>query len=280
LHNDTSDQGLSEWVGRAEVSARIAEATRLYVRYRFTRAMESQYQAGDQNRAGAGLRYRFDERLLIDQEFSVDINESGKNGSSTRVQFEPRDSWRFVAAYTSFAEAIPLRARSADIDARQWTAEAAYEGRDYRWEGLASINIYDFTDTNERTAFYASAGYAYEMRARREQRLFLEYSLSRNTFDGAAYFNPAHENSVGFMHRTDFVYDSRYRRHVDHLWLSVNAYSQDGFGTHGRWSVRYVQDYDFDESRTLAVGAGVARNVYDGKYETETRLYLNYRHRF
>jgi hypothetical protein len=227
-----------------------------------------------------GLRYRFDERLHLDQEFSADLGEPGQGGATTRVLFEPRDAWRFLAAYASFSETIPLRARAAGIDARQWTAEAAYERRDYRWESLASMNYFDFSDSNQRTAFYVTAGYAYEMRAHREQRLFLEWSQSRNTFDSAVYFNPARDNSLGLTHRTDFVYDSRYRRHVDHLWLSVNAYSQEGFGTHGRWAVRYEQDYEFDESRALAAGAGVARNVYDGKYETEARFYLNYHQRF
>jgi len=280
LHNDTSDQGLTEWIGRAEGSARIADATRLYVRHRFTRSTESQYQAGDLDRVGVGVRYRFDERLFLDQELSADFNEPGQGGSSTRVQFQPRDAWRFLAAYTSFAEAIPLRAHAAGIDAIQWTAEAAYERRDYRLEALVSMNYFDFTDSNQRTALYATAGYAYEMRARREQRLFLEWSQSRNSFDIAVYFNPSRDNSLGLMHRTDFVYESRYRRHVDHLWLSVNAYSQDGFGTHGRWAVRYEQDYDFDKSRALVAGAGVARNIYDGKYETEARFYFSYSQRF
>jgi hypothetical protein len=39
-------------------------------------------------------------------------------------------------------------------------------------------------------------------------------------------------------------------------------------------------DYDFNESRAFAVGGGVARNVYDGKYETEASLYLAYQQRF
>ena len=194
--------------------------------------------------------------------------------------YEPRDAWRLTAAYASFAETIPLRARAAGIDATQWSATAAYERRDYRWEGLAGIDYFDYSDTNQRTEVYASAGYAYEMRARREQRLFLDWSQSRNTLDGAVYFNPSRDSSLGLTHRTDFVHDSRYRRHVDHLWLSVNAYAQQGFGTHGRWAVRYEQDYDFDESRAFAVGAGVARNVYDGKYETEALLYLAYQQRF
>lgn len=280
LHNDTSDRGLTEWIGRVEGSVRIVEATRLYTRYHFTRSTEAQYQAGDLDRVGVGLRYRFDERLLLDQEFSADIYASGQGGASTRVVYEPRDAWRFTVAYTSFAETISLRARAAGIEASQTTAEAAYERRDYRWEGLASINYFDFTDSNQRTAIYTAAGYAYEMRARREQRLFLEWSQSRNTLDGVAYFNPSYDNSLGFMHRTDFVFDSRYWRHVNHLWLIVNAYRQEGFGTHGRWAVRYEQNYDFDEARALAVGAGVARNVYDGKYETEAHAYLNYHQRF
>lgn len=280
LYNDTSDQGLAEWIGRVDGSTRIAESTRLYARYRFTRSTETQYQNGDLDRVGVGLRYRFDEQFLVVQEFSADVLESGQGGSTTRVVYEPRDAWRFTAAYASFAETIPLRARAAGIDARQWSAGAAYESRDYRWEGLAGIDYYDYSDTNQRTEVYASAGYAYEMRARREQRLFLDWSQSRNSLDGAVYFNPSRDSSLGLTHRTDFVHDSRYRRHVDHLWLSVNAYSQEGFGTHGRWAVRYEQDYEFDESRTLAAGAGVARNVYDGKYETEARFYLNYHRRF
>ncbi|MBS1245966.1 MAG: hypothetical protein H6R47_165 [Proteobacteria bacterium] len=280
LGNDTSDQGLAEWIGRIEGSARIAEATRLYARYRFTRSTESQYRSGDLDRVGVGMRFRYNDQLLFDQEFSADVSASGQGGSTTRVVYDPRDTWRFTTAYASFAEAIPLRARAAGIEASQWSADAAYERRDYRWEGFASVNYFDYSDTNQRTNMYANVGYAYEMRARREQRLFFEWSLSHNSLDEAVYFNPSHDNSLGLLHRTDFVYDSRYRRHVDHLWVSINAYSQEGFGTHGRWAVVYEQDYDFDESRAFAVGAGVARNVYDGKYETEGRLYLTYYQRF
>jgi biofilm PGA synthesis protein PgaA len=280
FHNDSSDQGLTEWIGRVEGSARIAEDTRLYARYRLTRSTESQYQDGNLDRVGVGLRYRFDEQFLVDQEFSADVSEPGRGGSTTRVVYQPRDAWRFAAAYASFAEEIPLRARAAGIEARQWSADAVYESRDYRWEGLAGIDYFDFSDTNQRTGMYASAGYAYELRAFREQRLYLEWSHSSNSLDGAVYFNPSHDSSLGLVHRTDFVYDSQYRRHVDHLWVGVNAYSQEGFGTHGRWMLRYGQDYDFDESRALTVGAGVARNVYDGKYETESRFYLTYQQRF
>lgn len=275
-----TDRGLPEWIGLLEGSARIAERTRLYTRYRFTRAVDQDYRDGNLDRIGAGVRYRIDERLLVDQELSADLFEPGQIGGTTRLIYEPRDSWRFALMYATFAEAIPLQARAAGIDARQAGGEAAYEARDYRWDGLASVNYYDFSDGNRRTAIYARAGYAYEMRVAREQRLYLEGYHSNNSLDGAVYFNPVRDYALGLLHRTDFIFDTRFRRHVDHLWLSVGAYAQEDYPTLGRWALRYEQDYDFDERRALVTGAGVARNVYDGKYETEWRLYVYYQQRF
>jgi len=64
------------------------------------------------------------------------------------------------------------------------------------------------------------------------------------------------------------------------LWVGASLYGQQDYPNRGRWSLRYEQDYDFDDSRALVAGAGVARNVYDGKYETEWRVYLYYQQRF
>lgn len=259
---------------------RVAEQTRLYARYRFTRSTESLYQDGDLDRAGVGVRYRFNERWLLDQELSADLGEIGQGGATTQLVYTPRDAWRFAALYASFAEDLPLRARAAGIEGRQWGGEAAWERRDYRQEWLASINAWDFSDGNQRTAFHTAFGHAWEMRARREQRIYLEWSMARNTLDDAVYFNPAHDSALGVTHRTDFVYDTRFRRHVDHLYLSADLYSQSGYGTHPRWSLHYEQDYDFDNARAFVAGAGVARSVYDGKAETEWRLRLYYQQRF
>jgi biofilm PGA synthesis protein PgaA len=280
VHNDTSDQGLTEWVGRLEGSARIADGARLYARYRITRTTESTYRNGDLDRVGVGVRYRFDERLLLDQEVSSDLYSSGRGGASTRLVFEPRDAWRFLTLYNTYAEDIPLRARAIGIDARQWGIETSWEQRDYRVNWAASYNVYDFSDTNRRVAFYTAAGYAWEMHAQREQRLFIDWYHSSNSLDNAAYFNPSRDYSLGLTNRTDIVFDTRFQRHVDHFFLSAGLYEQEGFGTHPRWSVRYEQDYDLDASHALVIGTGLARNVYDGNYETDWRFYLRYNQRF
>jgi hypothetical protein len=275
-----SERNLAEWLAFLEGSAKIAEQTRLYARYSGSRTRDPAYRAGDFDRVGIGLRYRIDERLLLDQEVSSDANPRGRTGATTRLTHEPRDAWRLALAYASFSESVPLRARAAAIDARQWAGEVAYEAPDYRWEGLASINRYDFSDSNQRTAIYARLGYAYELRARREQRVYLEGYQSHNTLSDTAYFNPPRDHSIGLLHRTDFIYESRFRRHVDHLWLGASGYSQQGYGTYGRWMLGYEQDYDFDEAQALAAGITAARNVYDGRPETDWHLYLLYRRRY
>jgi hypothetical protein len=280
LYNDNSDQGLGEWYLRGVVSTQIYQSTRLYASYLNVRSSESQYQDGNLHRVGMGVRYRFNEQWVLDEELSTDLYKSGQGGSTTLVTYQPRDAWRLSAAYASFSTETPLRARAAGISADQWSGDVSYEARDYRLSWAASINYYDFSDTNERHAFYTAAGYAYEMRAERELRLFLEWYQSSNTLENAVYFNPSQDYSLGVTHRTDFVFSTKYRRHVDHLFLNANLYQQAGYGTHPRYGVRYEQDYDFDTRHSLVAGAGVARNIYDGVYEIDWRLYMYYHQRF
>jgi hypothetical protein len=280
IHNDSSDQGLTEWLGRLEGSTRVAKATRVYARYSLARSTESLYQSGDYDRVGVGIRYRFDERFLLDQEFAGDLYESGQGGATTQLTYQPRDALQMAAFYTSYSEDIPLRARASGVTARQWGGDVAYEARDYRVSGRAAFDGYNFSDGNRRQSLYATAGYAYKIRAEREQRVFVEWYQSANSLEGAPYFNPRRDYSLGLTHRTDFVFDSRFKRHVDHLYLNVNLYDQLGYGTHPRASVRYEQDYDFDAMHALTVGAGLARNIYDGVYETDWQFNLHYHQKF
>jgi biofilm PGA synthesis protein PgaA len=278
---DSSDQGLREWQSRTEFSVHVAPRTRLYARYLATRSDDSQFRTGDLNRAGLGIRYWFNEQWLVDQEISADTRHSGSNGSATTIVYEPRDAWKYVAAYTNNAENdLPLRARANGVEASHWQTSAEYNSRDYVWYWYATANDYDFSDSNRRKSLFTTAGYAYEMLPHREQRVYLEWYQSRNTLDNAPYFNPGRDRSLGVVHRTDFVFDSRYKRHVDSLYLTMSDYTQDDFGNHWKWSAKYEQDYHFDDAQSLLWGVTYARNVYDGVRESEWRAELRYVKRF
>ena len=280
LAMDESDQGLREWIGRAEGAVHVAEPTRLYAQYLFTRSSDRQFSSADQDRVGVGVRHDFGLQWQIDQRFSADVGTSGRTGSSTYLRHRPFDDWLLEAGYDSYAEDIPIRARAAGIEARHWTGAAEYNSTDYRWHGRLAANRYDFSDNNQHTDFYTIAGYAYEMLAQREQRIFVEWYQSHNTLDDAPYFNPRRDRSIGLVQRTDFVFRSRYKRHVDHLYLILNSYTQDGYGAHARWGMRYEQEYDFDDNSALQLGAGYNRNVYDGVGESIIRLDISYQQRF
>lgn len=280
LESDSSDQGLREWRAEAEASNRIASRTRLYARTLISRASDAQYEAGEMNRVGIGVRYRFDAQWRIRQEFSGDTRRDSLGGSTTQLTFEPRDTWRFDLAYASYAEDIPLRARANDIQAKGTSFNAEYNSTDHVWYWRGQLERQDFSDRNDRQGSFTTVGYAYSVKPRVEQRVYLEAYQSSNTRLDAPYFNPVEDRSLGMVHRTDFHYVSRYLRHDDVIYITAANYHQQGFGTHTKWGIKYEQIYDFDRRRHLSWAAGYQSNIYDGNREGEVKLELLYRHRF
>jgi tetratricopeptide (TPR) repeat protein len=276
LWSDDSDQGLREWDTRTEVSAHLAPRTRLYARYSTSDSDQAEFAAGDRERAGLGVRHRVNERWRIEQEFSLDVRESGKGGSSTILTHEPRDNLRLDIAYYSFAEDLPLRARAAGVEGHRWSAAAGYFTYDDRWFGNATLDRYDLNDGNRRGSEYVSAGHMWQRLPQREQRVFLEHYQSRNTRDDAPYFNPRRDRSSGIVHRTDFIFDSRFKSHVDRLELALGTYRQEGFGSHGRWAVTYEQEYELDDDNRIEWAIGYRNNVYDGARERQWSVRFQY----
>ncbi|GAB4507032.1 MAG: hypothetical protein Tsb0026_00830 [Sulfuricaulis sp.] len=277
VSSNDSDQGKREWLWGARLSHKLADRARAYARYASSRSGYDDLQTGKQNRVGVGLELELLFNLFLTQEFSGDIHRSGQGGSLTSVAYLPSDQWRFGASRTSFAEDLPLRAKARLIEAKRTSVFTDFHTSDYRWSWNASASRYDFSDTNRRSTLFTSLGYAYEQKPLREQRVFLEYYQSDNTLVNTAYFNPLRDKSLSAVHKTDFVRATRFRRHVDHLYLSIGVYDQQGFDRHGIWSMRYEQDYDFTERAALSVGVGYARRIYDGAAEFETTLNAAFR---
>ncbi|MDH3371707.1 MAG: hypothetical protein OEM31_10360, partial [Gammaproteobacteria bacterium] len=134
IATDSDDQGLNEWVGRTEFSSYVAERTRIYGRYLVTRADRAEFNDGNLDRVGFGVRYRFNEQWSIDQEFSADLQHSNRGGAATKVTHELRDTWKFIALYTTFLEEdLPLRARANNVEASGWQGSAEYNSLDFVW---------------------------------------------------------------------------------------------------------------------------------------------------
>lgn len=282
LSTDDAEPGPREWRGVLLARTGVTPSVRVQARLLATAASGDGGGSvgGDLRRAGLGIGWRPSPQWEFLQEVSSDIRTANQGGAATRIDYRPQAEMSFSAAHATFADDLPLRARTNGIEAARSELSGAYHSRDYVWDGRVSANRYDFSDGNRRTSMYATLGYAYDMLPEREQRIYLEAYGSRNTLDAAPYFNPRSDSSLGVVHRTTFVIDSRYKRHVDSLYLWVASYRQDGFGANPRWGVKYEQDYDFDDDLALVAGISLMRNVYDGEYENAVRGEISFRRRF
>jgi len=270
-----SEEGNRDYFLEARYSRELTTRTRWYARFFTTRSADKAFETGDLNRLGLGILHWFNHQWLLDQEFSKEIRHGGDTGSRTRLTHYPSSLWQVSAEYASFSEDIPLRAKADDIDANRFTLSADFHTHDYRWEWSGSTSRYDFSDNNDRTTFFTAGGYAYQLEEKRERRLILELFHSRNTKDGTNYYNPSKDLGLTAVHRTDFVLDSRYDRHVDHLYFSLGTYNQAGFSTKPTYGVRYQQDYDFSDFTSLSWGIAFNSRIYDGGRESQTSFVLS-----
>jgi PgaA membrane beta barrel domain len=275
-----SDRDVRELSASAEGSASLAPPLRVYARYLTSQAAGAEFDAGEMHRIGIGLRWRPSVQLLIEQGFSNDIYQTQRDGVHTRIAYQLYDPWKLSVGRDTYAEDISVRARAAGIETTRSYADLEYTGLKNVWTWYGLVSRYDYTDTNRRSVFYTSLGYGYALLPEREHRIYVEWYRSRNSLDNAVYFNPKHDESIALIHRTAFIFDTRFKRHVDNLSLSIGSYAQEGFGRHTTYGVSYEQDYDFDDRRNLVLGVGYNRNYFDGGREDDWALSVQYRWRF
>ncbi|WP_455202716.1 hypothetical protein [Kaarinaea lacus] len=275
-----SDAGNQDYYLEAKYSRQFADAARWFVRYFTTFADDPEFETGDLHRLGAGVTYWFNPKWYLEQEFSFDVVDGGEGGSTTTLIFYPNSSWEIFGQYASYTEDVPLRAKAIGVDSPRATLSAYYHSLDYRWEWYGSLSAYSFSDGNDRDTYYTELGYAYEMKTKREQRVILQLYGSQNTLENTVYYNPLRDTSLSLVHRTSFIYDSRYDRHVDHLALFVGQYDQQGYSTKAIYGASYSQEYDFSRVHSFNWWLEIASRVFDGDRETIGSFLVNYTRKF
>ena len=276
LGNNNSDAGNREWFWDFRYSQQVSKdlpQLRTYIHYYVSHASDSEFATGDLHRLGVGVLYWFNSQWLLDTELFTDI-QSDESGGRAKLHYYVDSLLHLSAEYSSNTSDIPLRAKALSIKATQSRIDADYHTVDYRWEFNGSLAKYDFTDSNGRNSLYGSAGYAYLMKPRLEQRVIFELSRSRNTLANTVYYNPAKDNEIDLTHRTSYVYDSRFERHVDNVSVFVGRYNEQGYKSGTIYGARYQQQYDFDALTSLSWSAGYASHLYDGKREGDWSLLL------
>ena len=258
----------------------LADRTTAHVRFTTERAADKQFDTGDLNRIGLGISYVWRNGFGIFQEVSQDVSDSGEGGSTTALGYRPGELWGVNAEYATYAEDLPLRAKAVGVEADNVNTSADFHTSDYRWEGSLAAARYNFTDDNIRRSAYTELGYAFYIKPKLEQRIIGSYYRSTNTLDLTVYFNPIEDSSMMLTYKVDYVYDSSYLRHVDHLYISAGTYSQKNFDNRNIWSVRYEQNYDISNRTSISGGVAIARNSYDGDSERISSLNISITQKF
>jgi tetratricopeptide (TPR) repeat protein len=262
-----SDTDVQEWSLGARLSRKISDATGWYVRFLTVAADDPEFDTGRLNRVGVGVTHIFNRYVSASQEFATDIVESGRFGSTTTATVSPTALWNVRGEYATYAEDISMRAVAGGIDAKRRTLSTDYHAANWKWDAGATASSYDFSDGNDRTSFGVRGGYALEMLPQREQRIIGEFYRTNNTLDDTVYFNPEWDASVTATYKLDLVRDSRFSRHVDHIYAHVGRYMQQGEGAEPIFGVRYEQEYNLNETLWVMWGVDAKSHVYDGERE-------------
>jgi len=282
LSSNNSDQGNLEWLLETRYSQQLLSSTRGYVRFLAVRADDPEFATGDLNRLGAGVIHRLNYQWTFDVEVSTDIKEGGEEGITGTVLYQPPYLWQLGVQYASFAEDLPLRAKAVGVTSDRGSAFVDYHTDDYRWTWSAGANRYDFSDNNERTSAYMAGSYAYYLQPKLEHRLTLDLYQSKNTLPAtdAVYYNPSRESTFTLNHKTSLVYNSRFKRHVDHFYGFIGSYAQENYDSAPIYGVGLQQEYNFTDQDYFTWGLGVASRVYDGNREQQGNVYIVYEHKF
>lgn len=275
LETNNSDAGNREWRVQAMVLGEITDLLYGHARLTMIHAIDPQFATGDLNRVGVGLDYS-PGKVSFDGEVSSDIIRSGETGMSTTVGYTPNEAWKVAAAYHTFSEEVPLRAKALNITSNQRHVGASFHTPDYTWEWLAAIDWLDFSDGNRRHEWFSELGYGLDLKPEREKRLVFELSQSSNTLVGTNYFNPLSAQTLIAGYKFTRVRKSRYERKTDELYSWLGNYQQQTFGAHIIYGVRYEQNITFDDARSLMWFAAAASKVYDGNREIEIKAGLHY----
>lgn len=277
--SDSSDQGNVEWRAAVKATQEFADRLRVYGRYLAVRAADPRFATGDLNRVGMGAIWRPDSTTTLTGAYAWDLARADESGAQLTAEYAPTGLWVGRLSYDRYSEDVPLRAKAQGISTDRKEAGVDYHTADWKWEAGTSVSGFAFSDSNQRTQFSGYAGYATELKPRREQRFTLGLYQSRNTLPAGStvYYNPVADQTVSLNYKLTHIRDSRFRRLVDHIRVSVGLYAQESYGTNPVYGVAYEQEIEPGARSALNWRISLSSNVYDGRRETGLGAGLYYR---
>jgi len=213
------------------------------------------------NRMGAGAEYRARDLRLTAE---ANAGSGAPAGLAVSGRWQPDDHWRLSAQGQSVSNSIPLRAWLQGIRANELGTDAQYAVNESR-RFSGGLGRLGFSDGNTRRIASANWNERWITGPRFKLETNLGVWHSRNSRDGAPYFNPARDTSATLEVAGEWTtwrsYENNFKQR---LAIGAGRYWQQGFASGPVWTVRYDHAWEFDRRVALRYGIGRLLQPYDG----------------
>lgn len=230
-------------------------------------------------RALAGVEWRGQD-AVVTAGATLDREGVDRGGAFLTLALRLSDQWRIEAAAEATAADTPLAALAAGIHADAAGIGITWRQSDLR-EAAASFRIMRFSDDNTRLIGFAR--FQERVLNLPDWKLDLQpYAYAtRNSRDGAPYFNPDSDLELGLTAALTWIawkrYDPEFRIR---LAATGGGYWQEGFGWSPVIALRWENQHALSDTLSFSYGAGWVRRDYDGRSEESASVLGALRWRF
>jgi len=260
--SDATPTGTDDWRLDARVYTQpLADRWRVFAQSSIAHA-EFAGDAVRWHREGLGAEYRARDLRLTAALTGGSSGRTGIEASGTR-QFG--DHWSVELLGSSVSGNLPMQAWRAGVRANEAATTVRYAVNESR-SFAAGASRLGFSDGNDRTAGWLSwfERWASTPLWRFETTTWL--GASRNSLDGAPYFNPASDATATVEAAAEWLTWRRYERSFrQRVAATVGTYAQEGFGSGAVLGLSYEHIWEFDRRLYLRYGIGRLLRPYDGE---------------
>jgi len=227
-----------------------------------------------------GDQWQIDNTWRLVGAITGDYEGKGVVGYVGEVRMQPDDYWTFDFAYESNTLNVSSRSRQSGVEADQYTLSVAFRMSEL-FDTNFGITYKDFSDENTYLNYLWRTNTALITTAYWKMRLGTEFSHETFSKQDVDYFSPEKSYSFYLIPMVEHTWFRRYERSwVDRLYVGIGQRWQENFGSNNAGYIRYEQDHQFSDTKSLLIGTSYDLNYYDSDDVNALQVYSTARIKF